>query len=194
MINPLIPAVYAARNADKSLNNGDLGRYLVIPGQIKNTCLAACALNMPVLTDNKFINKEINSLKSGSSFFKGIDKFIDFSAKNTNLLLSLSALLRVFGAENRKEAAFKETSAMTCMFLGENIMKNIRGKMGLLKNIKTANPLKQLVLLGVDTILQVGTSIMSYNIGAKLGLTLNAIHDELQKKQVQQPPIGTLYF
>ncbi|OLA94601.1 MAG: hypothetical protein BHW64_03015 [Candidatus Melainabacteria bacterium LEY3_CP_29_8] len=110
MINPLIPAVYAARNVDKSLNKGDIGRYLVIPGQIKNSCLAACALNIPVLMNNNFIKKEITGLKSNSKFFKRIDKFIDFSSKNTNLLLSLSAILRVFGAENRKEAAFKETS------------------------------------------------------------------------------------
>ncbi len=193
MINPLIPAVYAARNVDKSLNKGDIGRYLVIPGQIKNSCLAACALNIPVLMDNNFIKKEITGLKSNSNFFKRIDKFIDFSAKNTNLLLSLSAILRVFGAENRKEATFKETSAMTCMFLGENIMKKIRRKIGLLNNIKSASPLKKLIHLGLDSILQVGTSILSYNFGAKLGLKLSSMHDEIQK-QTQQRPIGFLYF
>ncbi|OLA94600.1 MAG: hypothetical protein BHW64_03010 [Candidatus Melainabacteria bacterium LEY3_CP_29_8] len=72
-------------------------------------------------------------------------------------------------------------------------MKNIRHKIGLLNNIKSASPLKKLIHLGLDSILQVGTSILSYNFGAKLGLKLNSIHDEIQKPN-QQPPIGFLYF
>ena len=197
MINPFIPATYAIRT-DKSFNNADIGRYFVIPGQIKNSCLAASAVGLPILADNKFINKEISSLKSGSKFFKGIDKFIDFSARNTNLLLTGSGVLRVMAADDKKEAAFRETTALTCMFGAEKIMQNIRKKLGLLKNIKDASLPKKLICLGLDAMLQVGTSIVSYDFGAKLGLMLNSIFNKKQQKTMplQQPPLPTqiLYF
>ena len=190
MINPFIPATYAIRNTDKSFNNADIGRYFVIPGQIKNSCLAASAVGLPILADNKFINKEISSLKSGSKFFKGIDKFIDFSARNTNLLLTGAGVLRVMA-----EAAFKETTALTCMFSAEKIMQNFRKKLGLLKNIKDASLPKKLICLGLDAMLQVGTSIVSYNFGAKLGLMLNSIFNKNQNAyNRQQIPRQTLYF
>lgn len=178
MINPFIPATYAIRNADKSLNNADIGRYFVVPGQIKNACLAASAVGLPILADNKFINKEIESLKSGSKFFKGIDSFIDFSAKHTNLLLSAAGVLRMLGADDKKEAAFKETCGLSCMFGAEKLMKNIRKKIGLLNNIKNASLPKKLICLCLDALLQVGTSIVSYNLGAKIGKDFNNLHNQ----------------
>ena len=187
MINPFIPATYAIRNTDKTLNHADIGRSFVIPGQIRNSCLAASAVGLPILADNKFINKEITSLKSGSKFFNGIDKFVDFSAKHTNLLLSGAGVLRVIAAEDKKEAAFKETTALTCMFGAEKLMTNIRSKIGLLKNIKGSNMPKKLIYLGLDAILQVGTSIISYNLGAKLGLMLNSIFNQNQQKPLPLP-------
>ena len=66
MINPFIPATYAIRNTDKCLNNADIGRYFVIPGQIKNSCLAASAVGLPILADNKFLNREVTNLKTGN--------------------------------------------------------------------------------------------------------------------------------
>ncbi len=195
MINPFIPAIYAMRNTDKSLNNGDIGRYFVIPGQIKNSCLAASAVGLPILADNKFINKEISSLKSESKFFKGLDNFIDFSSKHTNLLLSGAGVLRVFGAEDKKEAAFKETCGLSCMFGAEKLMKNIRKKIGLLNNIKDASMAKKLICLCLDAMLQIGTSIVSYNFGANLGLMLNSLFNKNQNiYNQQQMPKQPLYF
>lgn len=191
MINPFIPGMYAIRNTDKSLNKGDIGRYFVIPGQIKNTCLAASAIGLPILADNNYINKEISSLKSQNKFFKGLDNFIDFSSKHTNLLLSGAAALRVLGAQDKKEAAFKETSALTFMFTCEKLMKKIRNKIGLLNNIKNASLPKKLICLCLDAMLQVGTSIISYNFGANVGLTLNSIFSKNQKTSIKQQP---LYF
>lgn len=195
MINPFIPATYAIRNTDKCLNNADIGRYFVIPGQIKNSCLAASAVGLPILADNKFLNREVTNLKTGSKFFKGIDKFIDFSAKHTNLLLSGAGVLRVMTAEDKKEAAFRETSALVCMFGAEKIMKKFRNNLGLLNNIKKANLPKKLLCLGLDALFQVGTSIVSYNLGANFGLMLNSIFNKNQQTPLQQaPPPQILYF
>lgn len=195
MINPFIPATYAIRNTDKCLNNADIGRYFVIPGQIKNSCLAASAVGLPILADNKFLNREVTNLKTGSKFFKGIDKFIDFSAKHTNLLLSGAGVLRVMTAEDKKEAAFRETSALACMFGAEKIMKKFRNNLGLLNNIKKANLPKKLLCLGLDALFQVGTSIVSYNLGANFGLMLNSIFHKNQQTPLQQaPPPQILYF
>ncbi len=192
MLNPFIPATYAIRNTNKCFENGDIGRYLVIPGQIRNACYAASALNLPLISDNNLIAKEMTNLKSTSKFFKGLDNFIDFSAKNTNLLLSAAGLIRVMGAQDKKEAACKETCSLAFMFGAENIMKKIRKKIGLLNNIKYASLPKKLLLLGLDSILQIGTSIISYNYGAKMGLRLNKFIENNKLKNQQQP--RQLYF
>ncbi|UKI40277.1 MAG: hypothetical protein L6V95_08640 [Candidatus Melainabacteria bacterium] len=106
MINPFIPATYAIRNTDKSFNNADIGRYFVIPGQIKNSCLAASAVGLPILADNKFINKEISSLKSGSKFLKELTNLSILAQEIRICFLTGAGVLRVMAADDKKRSCF----------------------------------------------------------------------------------------
>lgn len=178
MSNPFISFTYGVRNVDKT-SNGDIGRLAVFPGQFINGVNSAKEYGGVFETCANAITKTVDNLgSSNNAIWKGTKKVLNFSAEHTNSLLCAAAGIRVLTAEDKEHQAAKEVCGMSTMFLGEEIMKTVRKKIGLLdyaKKVDTSTTWGKCLKFGaiaLDAALQVGASIVSYDVGAKIGTNL----------------------
>lgn len=159
MSNAISSLVFAVRNVDKT-QHGEIGRAPV-----------AAAQGMKVLGEVARYNKAIaKGADATISVFDNIakhNKAVDYAVKgvkwgvrNVNPMICGSSVLKVAMSDDKTETAIKEVAALSTMFAGEGIAKNLLPKLVKVKG-KTGAIIRGLLF--------VGASIGSYSVGEYMG-------------------------
>lgn len=210
-------AIFDIRNWGK-VQNGDTGRCAAAAAQTTNLINAAAKSDISIL--NTGANAILNNVdKAGKAF--GITntakKVTGFASKAVNPLLCVASGIRVLKDDDQYAALIEEGSAMGAMFLAEGMYKKIisnpaagkeiASKSKIIQNIsgkvqKMTSGLtgwKKIAAMAALDVGLVGASILSFDIGKKIGKKLSHRENNAQnmpilaQDNINQSTNGVIY-
>lgn len=165
MSNVVSSLIFACRNVDKT-QNGDIGRAPVAAAQTINVLGEVTKYNKALAKGAEATVSLFDNMAKKSKAVEYTVKGLNWATKNVNPLICISGGLKVAMSEDKTEAAVKEVAALSTMFAGEGIAKNVLPK--LIKKLPLGNKAGAVA----KGLLFVGASISSYALGEYLGKDL----------------------
>ena len=177
MSNAISSLIFACRNVNKT-ENGEIGRAPVAAAQCINVLNQISKYNKVIA---KGTDAAVSVFDKMAKEHKSVDyavKGVKWATKNVNPLICVSGGIKVLMSEDKTTAAIKETAALSAMFSGEAIAKNLLPK--LIKKLPVGNKVGAVI----EGLLFVGASIASYSVGESIGKDLS---DEVNINWAKEP-------
>ncbi len=184
-------AIFDIRNMDK-VGHGDTGRVGAVAAQTTNLVNAASRSSIEPV--QKVANTALNYIDDAGNVVgvtNAASKVTGFASKAVNPLLCVASGVRVLKDDDQYAALIEEGCAMGAMFAGEKLLKTLVANPIAQKEVKTTSKWatkiastiqdatknltgakKVLATIAADLAL-VGVSILSFDIGKKIGKKLS---------------------
>ena len=166
MFSAISSTIFAYRNVGKA-EKGEIGRVPVAAAQMLGVTNEVAHYNSKIA---KGADAALSVFKNLAKESKLVDKAIKvtkWGVNNVNPLICISGGLKVAMSDDKTSTAIKEAAALSTMFAGEAIAKQVLPK--LVKSIPVGNRVGAIIKgLGF-----VGASIASYALGEMLGKNLS---------------------
>lgn len=187
MFSAVASGIFAYRNADKTCN-GDVGRGAVTVGQTAGLVQEVAKYDGIVAKTARSALSVFSDLAEKNKAFEYAGKVTKFAVNNVNPLICVSGGIKTAMSDDKVKTGITEAAALSAMFAGEGLIKanydkmvasqTVRNGIKYLSKSKVFKPifeyLKKHKLEGkaaavLKGLIFVSGSIMSYDIGHKLG-------------------------
>lgn len=123
MTNVVATAIFCARNTDKALDQGKVGRIGVAVGQSKNLLEAVAKYENAAGKGSKAALGAMRNLANNDALLKFAGKAVNFASNNINPLICVSAGIDVMRSDDKESALITNATALGSMFAVEKLMK-----------------------------------------------------------------------
>ena len=195
-------AIFDIRNIGK-VKNGDIGRVGAVAAQTTNLLNAASQSSLkPVQNVANTLLNGVDDVGKFVGVTNAASKVTNIASKAVNPLLCVASGIRVLKDDDQYAALIEEGCAMGAMFAGEKLFKTLIANPVTQKEVKTtakwaskivstlqdatknlSGTKKVLVSIAADLAL-VGVSILSFDIGKKIGKTLSGRDSEENQDKI----------
>ncbi len=199
--NAVSSLIFACRNVDKT-KGGEIGRAPVAAAQGIKVANEVVRYNKALSTGADAAISAFDKMAKSSKVVDYGLKGVRWAVNNVNPLICVSSGIKTLTAEDKVSTGIKEVTALSTMFAGEAIAKQLLNNKELHKTIatkatKVAPKLMEKIapaLSGrigniIKGLLFVGASIASYTVGEKLG---NNLVEEVNVNWGREPKINQL--
>ena len=199
--NAVSSFIFACRNVDKT-KGGEIGRAPVAAAQGIKVANEVVRYNKALSSGADAAISAFDKLAKKSRVVDYGMKGVKWAVNNVNPLICISSGIKVAASEDKLSTTIKEVGALSTMFAGEAIAKQILNNKDLHKTIldkatekapklmaKIAPKLSGRIGNIIKGLTFVGASIASYTVGEKIG---NALCEEVNTNWDRKPKINQM--